>query len=305
MSAAALGLQAAVDANHATICLQNESLILMLHVSSAEPDAADPSRILFRKVHGAGNDFILVTEPRIVRDWSKLATRLCHRRFGVGADGLVVSTRISESRYVVSCHNADGSEASMCGNALRCAARCAADDYGEKALSLEMAGIAHVAYVDDSQVTVSAVVGATTNDVLTVEWEGQRLDFVSVNTGTEHVVAITESVDRVDVESIGRRVRHHTKLEPAGANVNFVQQIDECRLRIRTYERGVEAETLSCGSGAVAAAVAVRQTGTLTDGPITVDNLATSPLVIDFERGRNDLAWITGQVHVVYSGEMA
>ena len=168
----------------------------------------------FRKVHGSGNDFILIADPRDTREWGKLAASLCHRRMGIGGDGLVVSERMSAGSYAVTCYNSDGSVASMCGNALRCAARCAASDYGEKRMTLLMGGVSHEAVVDGSQIGVAVMVGAVTQRVLTVMWDGQGMEFAAVNSGTEHVVAFTGSVHRGDIVGLGRRVRHHAVLAP-------------------------------------------------------------------------------------------
>jgi len=260
--------------------------------------------IAFRKVHGAGNDFILVADSSHIRDWGKLATGLCHRRTGIGADGLVVSERISASAYAVTCYNPDGSVASMCGNALRCAARCAADDYGETRLTLLMGGVSHHAVVDGSQIAVTVFVGPVRPRLLVVRRAGQRFEFASVNSGTEHVVALAESVGGIDVAVLGRRVRDHCVLAPAGANVNFVQLLDRSTLRIRTYERGVEAETLACGSGAVAAVTVARHVGAVTRGPVTFRNEAGMPLVGGrAEDPQEGAVWLTGPARVVYRGE--
>ncbi len=260
----------------------------------------------FRKVHGSGNDFILVADPCDTRDWGKLAASLCHRRMGVGGDGLVVSKRMSAGSYAVTCYNSDGSMANMCGNALRCAARCAAADYGEKRMTLLMSGVSHEAVVDSRQIGVSVMVGAVTQRVLTTTWDGQQMEFAAVNSGTEHVVAFTRSVHHGDVVDLGRRVRHHAVLAPAGANVNVVQVVDRGTLKVRTYEKGVEAETLSCGSGAVAAVAVARDVGAVTDGPVTVANEAGSPLRVGpLGEPRDGAVWLTGPAEVVYSGELA
>lgn len=260
----------------------------------------------FRKVHGSGNDFILIADPRDTREWGELAASLCHRRMGVGGDGLVVSERMSAGNYVVTCYNSDGSVASMCGNALRCAARCAAADYRERRMTLLMAGVAHEAVVDGGEIGVSVLVGAVTQRVLTVIWDGERMEFAAVNSGTEHVVAFTRRVHRGDVADLGRRVRHHAVLAPGGANVNIVEVVDRGTLMVRTYEKGVEAETLSCGSGAVAAVAVARDVGAVTGGPVTVANEAGSPLRVGPPgEPRGGAVWLTGPAEVVYAGELA
>jgi diaminopimelate epimerase len=260
----------------------------------------------FRKVHGAGNDFILLADPHETRDWGNLAASLCHRRMGVGGDGVVVSERISAGTYTVTCYNSDGSVASMCGNALRCVARCAAEDHGDTRMTLLMGSASHEAVVDGSQIGVSVTVGAVTQRVLALRWGSQRLEFAAVNSGTEHVVAFARSLQQSDVVGLGRHVCHHAALAPAGANVNLAQVVDRCTLKIRTYERGVEAETLSCGSGAVAAVAVAREVRAVTNGPVTVRNEAGTPLRVGRPGDPHDSAvWLTGPAEVVYWGEMA
>lgn len=262
----------------------------------------------FRKAHGAGNDFVLVTDPCVDydRDWQEEARRLCARRTGIGADGLVVSTRIGCAAFEVNCYNADGSVATMCGNALRCVAFCAARDYSCVAVTLLMAGVEHHAVVNGTDVAVTVEVGEIGTYRVEVDWAGHALTFESAHTGTEHVVAVVEDVDRVDVEGCGRLVRDHPDLAPVGTNVDFVQTLGPQELKIRTYERGVEAETLSCGSGAVAAVAVAAERRLLGQGPVIVHNLAGAPLTVrpHLER-REKTFWVSGPVTIVYRGELS
>lgn len=260
----------------------------------------------FRKVHGAGNDFIVFADPAADRDWPQEARRLCARRTGVGADGLVVSARLAPAAFEVRCFNADGSAATMCGNALRCAAFCAARDHAETVMSLVMAGAGHRAEVRGDDVAVTAEAGPVVPRQVQVTWAGRTFAFDAVHTGTEHVVAIVEDVDAVDVPGCGRLVRHHPSLAPLGANVNFVQVSSAGMVRIRTYERGVEAETLSCASGAVAAAVVARARCLTRNGPLTVHNRARAPLTVEPAAGsaQEPVFWVSGPVAVVFRGEL-
>jgi diaminopimelate epimerase len=254
----------------------------------------------FRKIHGAGNDFVLLTEPP-PRDWRTEAPRLCARRTGVGADGLVLSTLVDKDPIPVldvTCINADGSIASMGGNALRCAAWAAAIDYGFTTMALVMAGACHEGVVSESRVSVTAQARPVEPDRVHVD----AFTFDAVHTGTEHVVALVEDVDAVDVEEIGPKVRHHRALAPIGTNVNFVQVIDPYTLRIRTFERGVEAETLSCGSGAVAAVVVAAYHHAVFDRPVTVHNSSGRPLIVAKQRKQS--YWVGGPVDLVFFGEL-
>jgi diaminopimelate epimerase len=166
----------------------------------------------FRKVHGAGNDFIVVTDPAETQDWSALAKRLCKRQTGIGADGLIVSMRSAAAEYAVRRFNPDGSVASMCGNGLRCTALCAAEDHGDQQMVLVMEGIEHQALVRGSIAAVTVLTGAVTARIAEVARDGQLLSFSSVDTGTEHVVALTEDADRIDLADLGRAVRYHPAL---------------------------------------------------------------------------------------------
>ncbi|MCX3059330.1 diaminopimelate epimerase [Streptomyces beihaiensis] len=263
----------------------------------------------FRKIHGAGNDFILLSAPSpgSDEDWAKEAERLCSRRTGVGADGLVVSRPVGEgSQHLeVDCFNADGSIATMCGNALRCSAWAARHDYGYQEMTLRMAGVDHQAMVGDDAVWVTAEVGSVHPRVVQVVINGRPTWFDGAHTGTEYVVAVVSDVDSIDTELVGRLVRHHSALAPLGTNVNFVQSVGRQALKLRTYERGVEAETLSCGSGTVAAVVIATMRGLVAPGEVTVHNRAGEPLVVRPHNDRRQTKWVGGPVTQVFEGVLA
>jgi len=263
--------------------------------------------VKFLKVHGAGNDFVLLTDPEPSRNWRAEAPRLCARRTGVGADGLVLSTLVDKDPapvLEVICINADGSLASMCGNALRCVAWAAAGTHGFTAMSLIMAGVRHEATVRNGHVWVTAEAGDVAPGRVEIRRRDARWRFDAVHTGTEHVVALVGDVDAVDVEGLGRLVRNHPGLAPVGTNVNFVHPVDPHAVRIRTYERGVEAETLSCGSGAVAAAVIAAHHEVVAPGPVTVHNRAGTPLIVSPDPERPGSYWVGGPVVRSFLGEL-
>jgi diaminopimelate epimerase len=266
----------------------------------------------FRKLHGAGNDFALLTSasPGWEKDPSAEARKWCDRRTGIGADGLVLSTPVGPTpgAFEVTCYNADGSIASMCGNALRCAAWCAAQDYSIHEMSLTMAGVQHKAMVRGGHVEVTAEVGAIEIRRLEIALHGRVVWFDAVHTGTEHVVAVVPDVNAIDAVKVGRLVRHHPDLAPVGTNVNFIQRVGPQELKIRTYERGVEAETLSCGSGAVAAAVIATKRGLVSNEQVevTVHNRTRTPLVVSPHPERPGKSfWVGGPVTQVYEGVLA
>ncbi|MEU6653378.1 diaminopimelate epimerase [Streptomyces sp. NPDC046900] len=264
----------------------------------------------FRKIHGAGNDFVLLSglEPDDDKDWPKEAERMCARRTGVGADGLIISRLVSEDPAVfeVTCFNADGSIATMCSNALRCSAWAARRDHGFQQMSLRMAGVMHEAVVSDDSVWVTAEVGKILPRLLQTVINGRLTWFDSAHTGTEHVVAIVDDVDAIDAVVAGRIVRHHPALAPLGTNVNFVQSAGNQALKIRTYERGVEAETLSCGSGAVAAVIVAAMRGLVAPRAVTVRNRAGEPLTVRPHDARpNRTQWVGGPVTNTFEGVLA
>lgn len=262
--------------------------------------------LAFRKVHGAGNDFILINGPFVCADLPGLTRELCCRQTGIGADGLVIATQLASDppAYEVTCINPDGSEATMCGNALRCAALSAAIDHGHAEADLLMAGVWHRSKVLDGKIAVTAEAGPVLRAAATVEHGGQACEFDAIHTGTEHVIAFVADVDAINVEGFGRLVRYHERFAPAGTNVSFVQAVDPAVLRIRTYERGVEAETLSCGSGAVAAVVAARARQLVGDRAVVVENRAREPLTVWPGTSGNRTFWISGPAVIVFKGEV-
>lgn len=204
----------------------------------------------------------------------------------------------------VVCVNADGSIASMCGNALRCVAWSVAQDHALQEMTLVMGGVDHQAVMTDDAVWVTAEAGAVSLQHVEVVWNGRLVRFDSAYTGTEHVVAVVDDVDGIDAEGCGLLVRHHARLAPLGSNVNFVQVTGTRELRIRTYERGVEAETLSCGSGAVAAVVIAKARGLVADGHVTVHNRSGTPLTVRSHTERGNAFWVGGPVTHTYQGEL-
>jgi diaminopimelate epimerase len=264
----------------------------------------------FRKMHGAGNDFILVTDSNgdKEKNWEQRAVSLCSRHTGIGADGMVLSTLLSIAppRIDVTCINADGSIATMCGNALRCAAWTAHQDHGFTHMRLTMAGREHQAHISSSGVWVTADVDRVELRRLQIVFKNRPLWFDSTHTGTEHVVTFVPDSESVDAETLGRLVRHHPELAPRGTNVNFLQVIGPQELRIRTYERGVEAETLSCGSGAVAGVVIAVRRGKISNRQTTVHNRSGTPLLVRPHLERPERSyWVGGPVTEIFRGELS
>ena len=228
----------------------------------------------FTKLAGTGNDFLIVdavhhTLSAFKAAWPRVARAMCDRRAGVGADGLLLLERSRVADVRMRIFNPDGSEAEMCGNGARCVAAFAKGWPGRRRrgeVSIETAGGLVSAQVSRAGDRVRMRMPDPRNIRL-----GLRLSvnpriraLAFLDTGVPHVVASVDDVDRLDVDALGRKLRHHQAFGPRGANVNFIETNPRAphRLRIRTYERGVEGETLACGTGVAAAAVV----HALTDG---------------------------------------
>ncbi len=222
----------------------------------------------FFKYHGTGNDFVLIddrAETFPVTDQPQIE-RLCHRRFGIGADGLILlqttpDAERSPADFRMVYFNADGRQSTMCGNGGRCIVRFA-HDLGliqDETRFLAIDGL-HTATVKQALITLDM------NDVGTIQAID---DLFFLNTGSPHVVKFVADVQAVDVVTEGRALRHDNRFGSGGTNVNFIQQLDKQTVAVRTYERGVEDETYSCGTGVTAAVlVANQQVGLI--GPIAV-----------------------------------
>ena len=264
--------------------------------------------VAFVKMSGSGNDFILIDHRSGGLDGSTLkafVAGICRRRFSVGADGVILieSSKIADFRWQF--FNADGSRADMCGNGARCAARyayrlglCGAD------LCFETAAGLISAQVNGRRVTVRLTDPHSLTLNVPISLRDQTIMVSSVNTGVPHAVVTATSVDAVDLPFLGREIRFHPRFAPDGTNVNFI-----CRepigqdIRIRTYERGVEAETLSCGTGAAAGAlVAAVQLGMTS--PVRVRPRSGDALTVFFEQrdGRFHDIRQEGEVRFIYSG---
>ena len=213
----------------------------------------------FFKYQGTGNDFILIDdrEQRFPAINQALIERLCDRRFGIGADGLILLQNDSDYDFRMVYFNADGAEGSMCGNGGRCIVRFAYDLglFETKTRFVAVDG-EHLAEIHGDEVRLKM------SDVSNMHEQGSQ---TFLNTGSLHVVSFVTDLDNPDVVNVvadGRTIRHDARFQPGGTNVNFVQVLDNNSLYVRTYERGVEDETYSCGTGVTAVAlVAYQQEG--------------------------------------------
>lgn len=216
-------------------------------------------KIIFSKMTGSGNDFILVNlfaQSLPVKDLSSLAKKICHRSLSLGADGAIFIEKSDKADFRWKFYNSDGSEAEMCGNGARCAARFAYMNRiaGDKMSFETIAGIISAEVLGD-EVKVGLTTPKDMRRNISIDTGEERINADFVNTGVPHTVIFVENIEKCNVEKIGRHIRFHDEFKPAGTNVNFVEAVGDDYIKVRTYERGVEAETLACGTGAVASAV--------------------------------------------------
>jgi len=212
----------------------------------------------FWKMHGAGNDFVLVDDREAVfpvRDAAWLRA-LCARRSGVGADGVILIRKSGTADFRMVFFNPDGTRAAMCGNGARCAARLACEEgIAPASMALETdAGVLH-AEVRGAQVLLEMTPPEDWRLDARLTLDGTEIPYGYINTGVPHVVVERPDLGRTDVLGLGSRIRHHPDFAPAGTNANFVAVTGPDTLSVRTYERGVESETLACGTGIVASAL--------------------------------------------------
>lgn len=268
-------------------------------------------KFAFHKYSGHGNDFVIVDNWEGVvpeKDMNKIAKLMCRPKFGVGADGAVfIIPGPDDVDFAWRFFNADGSEADMCGNASRCTAHLAAtlgiapDDMSFKT----KAGVVE-AVVQDRMVKVQMPKVGRPEGAALVEVEGLSLTYHRLNAGVPHAVAWVEDLDNLSVFKVGRGVRRHPAFAPDGANINFVKILGPDRLAIRTYERGVEDETLACGTGATAAALLGLAQGLLTADAITCQTRGGDDLIIRVEGPLEapDKVFLEGKVRHLFSAQV-
>ena len=257
------------------------------------------SRFKFIKMVASGNDFVVINK-KPSGDLSALARVLCDRKFGIGADGLLLIGKAKHADLHMRIFNADGSEAEMCGNGARCAALFIGK---ERAKMLTLAGVINT-QVCSSRVKIQLTDPKEVKLDIPLKVNGRLIKVNFINTGVPHVVVFVDGLDKIDVAGIGRMIRWHVKFSPAGTNVNFVEIKDNNLIRIRTYERGVEAETLACGTGSTAAAIIFALKNN-SNNLVKVQTQSGEILKVYFNNqiGEFKNVWLEGSAKIVYKGE--
>ena len=259
-------------------------------------------------MNGAGNDFVLIDNRTgdVHLDRSQIA-RLCDRHRGIGADGILLLEKASNrADFRMRYFNADGGEAEMCGNGARCFARFASKVAGaEGKISFETPAGVISAQLIGNLVTLQMTepTDLRLNVALRVADQNKTIHFI--NSGVPHVVIPASRIDDVDVRREGSAIRYHEMFSPKGANVNFIEKRGVNKIAVRTYERGVEDETLACGTGVVASAIIFAATESV-NGPIAVIARGGDELQVGYEKIDNQFrnVTLTGPADFVFDGKV-
>jgi diaminopimelate epimerase len=255
-------------------------------------------KIVFNKYQGAGNDFVIIDNRKNIFNPgdSKLINNLCNRRFGIGADGLILICESSDNDFEMKYFNSDGFEGTMCGNGGRCSADFAIrTGIAGKKLSFKASDGLHKA------VSENGIIRLQMNDV-----KEPRLikGSYSINTGSPHYVIFKKDIEDIDVNTEGKKLRWSEDFAPGGTNVNFVE-IEDNGIYVRTFERGVEEETLSCGTGVTASAIASVLSGHFDTKTVKVKTKGGN-LSVSFNIYGNSISdiWLSGPATFVFKGEV-
>ncbi len=268
----------------------------------------------FYKLSGAGNDFIVIDnmDRKIPEEGRReLLSTWCRRGMSIGADGALLvepADEGSEAHFRMRYYNADGGEAETCGNGSRCIARFAfAQGIAPRHMVFQtLAGDYRAEVLDNNEVKVqmSDAFGLRENVAVNDDVVKNTVDFI--NTGVPHVVVLEKDLANAPVVRAGQHLRHHQEFAPAGTNVNFVNVLGAHNLDVRTYERGVEDETLACGTGCIASSIIAVRKG-LVQTPVQVRTASGENLTIDFELTDAGASAVTlqGSAHIIYRGYVA
>ena len=263
----------------------------------------------FTKMSGCGNDFIIIDNRKQVideQDLTAFIVALCRRKLSVGADGLILIEASSDLDFRWRFFNSDGSRAEMCGNGARCAARFAHLNGiagANMVFGTDVGPIQAQVVADQVKLQMVPPRDLILEEIITLPQGELVVSFI--NTGVPHVVVPVSELDQVDVVELGRTIRNHPRYAPAGSNVNFLGQRDGRTMAYRTYERGVEDETLACGTGAVAAALVSACREKLA-GPFILQTRGGKDLKVHFERDGENFSdvFLEGEARFIYQGRL-
>ena len=278
-------------------------------------------KVFFTKMSGAGNDFIVIDSnknPDFLLD-TGIITKLCDRRNGIGADGVIAISDLDNYDFKMDYYNSDGSTKTLCGNGARCAIKFAQSSNrlkNGKASFVANQDIYSGEVLGSEEVKFNLNTPAGISNNLKVDAAGQEINYFFANTGSPHVVieigeilrepsdinSFYTDINDVPVFNIGKEIRYHKNFLPGGTNVNFIKIIDK-KILIRTYERGVEDETLACGTGSVASAIIASLFFNI-EPPVTLLTRGGNELVVNFKVERNNILnlSLSGPAKIIYNG---
>lgn len=254
----------------------------------------------FYKYQGTGNDFVMIDNRQYFfpKNDTKLVERLCDRRFGIGADGLILLENDISTDFKMVYYNSDGNQSSMCGNGGRCIVAFAKflKVIDNETTFIATDGLHHATILENG------IISLQMKNVDEVKIES---DYTFLNTGSPHHVTLIEDLEHYDVKTNGSEIRYSNLYGTVGSNINFVKQVSENHFALRTYERGVEDETLSCGTGATSAAIAMNATGKTNSNAIDLD-VQGGKLKVTFDKVNNgyENVFLIGPATFVFEGEI-
>lgn len=265
-------------------------------------------KITFTKMAASGNDFVVIDNRKgIVKDPIAFARKVCALHTGIGADGLLLFENSKKADFKMRIINADGSEAEACGNGFRCIARYAKEilNFPNQFKFESLSGMIE-ATVKGTRVRVELIEPRDFRAEGELQLADRTLRYSFINTGVPHTVIFVEGIEKIEVDSLGEKIRRHEAFAPRGTNVNFVEVRSKQEIEVRTYERGVENETLACGTGSTASAVVSALKGYV-KAPVKVKTRGGEILVVDFKQNGKGVSGVTleGEVKFVFEGEIA
>lgn len=257
-------------------------------------------KLTFYKYQGTGNDFVMIDnrQDNFPKNDTKLVAFLCDRRYGIGADGLILLENHTTYDFKMVYYNSDGNESSMCGNGGRCLVAFAEKmNIIQDKAQFEATDGYHFARINDNN-TVSL-------QMIDVDKVQVETNYTFLNTGSPHHIQLVEHLEQFDVKNEGAKIRYSDLYGKVGSNVNFVSQLENDKFAVRTYERGVEDETLSCGTGVTAVAIAMFENGKTNSNKVKLQ-VEGGELEVSFDKNEKIYSnvFLTGPAQFVFKGEI-
>lgn len=265
-------------------------------------------KVKFIKMVASGNDFVVVERSNVPggANLGLLARRICDRKYGVGADGMLLLEKSKKADINMRIFNSDGSEAEMCGNGARCASLYISFQRRAPKMKLSMSTCAGIlaSEVEGNEVKIRLTDPKGTTLDIPVKINDRVIKVNFINTGVPHAVVFAEGLQKIDIVPLGRDIRYHKRFIPRGTNVDFVEVLSKSSISVRTYERGVEDETLACGTGSVASALIFALKSGLKQ-KVMVHTKSAEVLSVYFKNSGDKFSdvWLQGKAGMVFEGE--